>query len=105
MTTTVKDIAAVSLDPTAPANINDPGTPGSIQRLCYLVPRARALSEWREVRHLTGELLERVTQSCSTDTELSLLLNAVAAMAEEIVRGRNGANALLEQMAKLVGEG
>jgi hypothetical protein len=71
------------INPSATADINEPGAPGSLQNLLYRAIRCRNTLDWRTCNNLAHSLLQQCTGK--QDTELSLLLNAVASLTETVL--------------------
>ena len=79
------------------ASINDPGKPGTIQRLIYDIPRARTSDDWRLVHKLAGEVLEQESNLCG-DTTLTLLLNALCTATQKVRDMQNGIEHMLKEI-------
>lgn len=72
------------MNPNRKADINDPGAPGTMQRLVYSAARVGWGYTWTGVNNLVQHLISQPRDNY--DTEYSLLLNALGAATEELAR-------------------
>lgn len=74
--------------PERPADINNSGPCGTLQRLIYQVTRCSTTEQWRSANNLAHNLLKAAADDKIHDTEMTLLLNAIAATTETVIRMR-----------------
>ena len=67
-------------------DINNPGEPGSVQRLIYESARCMTPSDYERFARLADHVLGNLWKRGEYDTTISLLVNGLAAMAEQTVR-------------------
>ena len=72
------------MDPNRKADINDPGKPGTMQRLIYSSARVGHGFTWKQINALAQSLLSMPRDN--QDTEYSLLLNALCCATEKSVK-------------------
>lgn len=66
---------------TGPHSINDRGEPGTLERLLWLIVRAKSHNDWKVVNDLAHSLLGIAEH----DTGASIIVNAFAALTHEVV--------------------
>jgi hypothetical protein len=78
----------MQLDLTTPSDINNPGEPGSLQRICFQAARISTLEEWVDLNNAIHAYHEWLGSEGLYDTRISLLLNALGVAVEEVVELR-----------------
>jgi hypothetical protein len=91
-----------------PADINDPGVPGSLQRLLYSATRCTTHNHWRDLNMQANSLLEHYVRVLSKnkenkDTELTILLNALVTLTEAVLRLGEGIMDTRESLKRILG--
>jgi len=69
------------------SDVNDPGEPGSEQRLFYLIVRAQTPADWARVNTMAALRLTTALGHPACDSPEALVYNAIACLTERICGG------------------